>query len=131
MVNDIYNTSRTISTPFLYYPRVPAPSPLPPPLLTDSLGFVVNGDWGVFESMVSARHKGMQDIATKLYVPASRAYSLSEKIPFHLLLCSNPISLAAFLPLNPTANTLGRPKPMRLQVMRQCTIDVRYVSYLP
>ncbi|EAU85980.2 hypothetical protein CC1G_03003 [Coprinopsis cinerea okayama7 len=116
-----------ITTPFLYFPRTRPPSPLPPPLSTDSFGFTSSIEWNVFESVISSRRIGMQDIMAKLYIPATRTYCLSQRIPVHVLLSSSPISLSAFLPMSPTAVTLGQPKPTRLQVMRQSTVDVRNV----
>ncbi|KAH6912685.1 hypothetical protein BKA70DRAFT_772091 [Coprinopsis sp. MPI-PUGE-AT-0042] len=116
-----------VSTPILYNPRTQPPSPLPPSLLTDSTGFVPTDDWTCVESSIAAKGKGAQDIKTKLYIPASKTFSVVESIPFHLLLSSTPASLATFLPLSPALNTLGRPKALRLQVMRQSTVDVRNV----
>ncbi|TFK24984.1 hypothetical protein FA15DRAFT_383944 [Coprinopsis marcescibilis] len=119
--------TQTVATPILYYPRTHPPSPLPHPLVTTSRGFLETPEWGVHESVLYARQKGINDITVKLYIPVSRVFCISERIPFHLSISSNPISLAAFLPLSPTTHVVGRPKAMRLQLMRQSTVDVRSV----
>lgn len=123
-------SKRNVSTPVFYNPRNQPPSPLPSPLPTDSSGFIPDDNWTCVESSIAAKGRGAQDIKTKLYIPASKTFSVAESIPFHLLLCSTPASLATFLPLSPSRNTLGRPKALRLQVMRQVTVDVRYVHSL-
>lgn len=65
------------------------------------------------------------DIAVKLYLPASRIFSMTMSIPFHLSLESSAVSLAAFLPLSPiSSNPLSR-KVTRIQLMRQTVVDVR------
>jgi len=51
---------------------------------------------------------------------------MTQPIPFYLILESSAVSLAAFLPFSPTAGTLGPRKVMRVQLMRQTTVDVRY-----
>jgi len=56
---------------------------------------------------------------------------MSQPIPFHLTIQSSAVSLAAFLPFSPTANvnTLSQRKITRLQLMRQTTVDVRWVVW--
>lgn len=55
---------------------------------------------------------------------------MTQPIPFYLTLESSAVSLAAFLPSSPTENTSGH-KTMRVQLMRQASVDTRYgFSYL-
>lgn len=52
---------------------------------------------------------------------------MGESIPFHLSLHSTPTSLATYLPMSPMAKTLGSKKPTQVQLMRQSTVDVKWV----
>jgi len=114
-----------VSTPFVYFPRSRPASPIPRPLKHFSSGFDVNTpDWKLFESILHSRSAVRPNITAKLFVPSSRVFCMSKPIPFHLSLESSAVSLAAFLPLGPTANTIGR-KATRMQLMRQTTVDVR------
>ena len=123
---DLIAGTSNVTAPILYYPRSLPPSPLPSRLSTDAFGFITRNEWTCIESTISAK-ADLHDIKVKLYIPASRTFSMSEPIPFHLLLCSSAPSLAAFLPMSPALNTLGRPKAMRLQAMRQAAVDVKNV----
>lgn len=126
---DLIAGTSNVTAPILYCPRSLPPSPLPSPLSTDAFGFIPRGEWTCVESSIAAKTKDLQDIKTKLYIPTSRTFSIAEPIPFHLLLCSSAPSLAAFIHLSPSRNTLGRPKAMRLQVMRQAAVDVKNVLH--
>ena len=66
------------------------------------------------------------DIVTKLYIPASRVFAVTQPIPFYLTLESSAVSLAAFLPFSPKAGTSSAGKVTRVQLMRQTTVDVKY-----
>ena len=64
----------------------------------------------------------------QLYLPASRVYCVTQSIPFHVTFSSSAFSLAAFLPYGPTATILAPNKVFtRIRVLRQSTVDVRYV----
>ena len=66
----------------------------------------------------------------QLYLPASRVFSLTQAIPFHVMFCSSALSLAAFMPYGPTATILAPNKQFtRLRVLRQSTVDVRYGGF--
>ena len=69
-----------------------------------------------------ASKSGSLDITTKLYIPSSRVFCISQAIPFHLTFESSVSALAAFRPLTPAP---GQTRPTRLEVMRQSTLDVR------
>lgn len=116
---------RTVSTPFIYYPRSRPAAPLPPLLRITRRGFELTPEWRSYESSVPCKNGGGQDITTKLYIPSSRIFCVSQSIPFHLTLESSAYSLAAFLPYGPMANLMGK-RPTRVQLMRQSTVDVRY-----
>ncbi|PBK75134.1 hypothetical protein ARMSODRAFT_951210 [Armillaria solidipes] len=112
-----------LSTPFIYYPRTRPAIPPPAPLRPAQNGFRYDPEWQVYESIIKAKNPGMQDIKTKLYVPASRIFCLRHPIPFHLTLESSAQSLAAFLPYGPGLTTR---RATRVQLMRQVTVDVRH-----
>ncbi|KAI0337486.1 hypothetical protein BDW22DRAFT_1363973 [Trametopsis cervina] len=117
----------TISTEFVYYPRSRPAVPLPSAMLSHpKTGWVESPEWRGFESVIPAHVPGVQDIATKLYIPASRVFSLTETIPFHLTLRSSAYSLAAFMPYGPTASVLNPNKQhTRISLFRQSIVDVR------
>ncbi|KDR82877.1 hypothetical protein GALMADRAFT_238510 [Galerina marginata CBS 339.88] len=122
----IHVGSTVVSTPFVYYPRSRPSSPIPPPLQHGPDGFIATPDWKVFESVLHSKSSTRPNIVTKLYVPASRVFCMSKPIPFHLSLESSAVSLAAFLPMGPTANNgVSARKITRVQLMRQTTVDVR------
>jgi hypothetical protein len=120
----IHVGSTYVSTPFVYYPRSRPSSAIPPPLRHGPAGFHVTDEWKAFESVIQSKSTARPNIVAKLYIPASRVFCMSQPIPFHLSLESSAVSLAAFLPMGPTANTITR-KVTRVQLMRQTTVDVR------
>ncbi|KAK0187805.1 hypothetical protein F5146DRAFT_1104673 [Armillaria mellea] len=75
-----------LSTPFVYYPRTRPAIPPPAPLRPAPNGFRYDPEWQIYESVIKAKNSGMQDIKTKLYVPASRIFCLRHPIPFNLTL---------------------------------------------
>lgn len=120
--------SRHVSTPFKYFPRTRPAVPIPLPLqYRAGAGFLATSDWKLLESTLYSKSQTRPNIAAKLYIPASRTFCMTQPIPFHLTLESSAISLAVFLPFGPTvANPTSR-KVTRIQLMRQTTVDVRYV----
>ncbi|KAF8967179.1 hypothetical protein BDZ97DRAFT_1656721 [Flammula alnicola] len=114
-----------LSTPFVYFPRSRPAQPIPLPLQHDSTGFQDTPDWKMFDSTLRSKSKTRPDITAKLYLPTSRIFCMTMTIPFHLTLESSAVSLAAFLPLSPTANTIPTRRVTRVQLMRQTTVDVR------
>ncbi|KAJ6496127.1 hypothetical protein C8R45DRAFT_823226 [Mycena sanguinolenta] len=119
----------SVSTPFIYYPRTRPPLPTPSPLhCTEAGEFTEGPGWQVYQSVVKAKAtNGMQDIGVKFYLPASRMFCASEAIPFHITLESDAHSLAAFLPYGPIPGTSTEFPATRIQVMRQSTVDVKFV----
>ncbi|KDQ62639.1 hypothetical protein JAAARDRAFT_171170 [Jaapia argillacea MUCL 33604] len=116
----------TVSTHFIYHPRTRPSTPLPLPLQSGPGGFVDNPDWKVFDTIIRTKERGGKDIAQKLYIPASRVFSLKEPIPFYLTLTSSAYSLASFLPFGPISMSLAPGKRYtRIQVVRQSVCDVR------
>ncbi|KAH9480633.1 hypothetical protein JR316_0007233 [Psilocybe cubensis] len=113
-----------VTTPFVYFPRSRPASPIPHPLQYTPNGFVNTPDWKLFESVLYSKSPARPNINVKFYIPAARVFCMTKSIPFHLSLESSSVSLAAFLPLSPSANTIGR-KATRVQLMRQTTVDVR------
>ncbi|KIK69777.1 hypothetical protein GYMLUDRAFT_34175 [Collybiopsis luxurians FD-317 M1] len=113
----------TLSTAFVYYPRTRPAVPLPPPLQPARNGFEGRPEWQMYEYTIHSRRSSLQNIKSRLYVPASRIFCASQSIPFHLTFESSAQSLASFLPLGPSGGSLKR--PTRLQIMRQVTVDVR------
>lgn len=120
---------RHVSTSFIYFPRSRPASPIPQSLYHTASGFHVTPDWKVFESVLRSKTTVRPDIITKFYLPTSRIFSMTQPIPFCLTLESSAVSLAAFLPFGPTSRTLGR-KMTCVQLMRQTTVDVRWVGSL-
>lgn len=121
-------TDTSVSTDFIYFPRSRPALPLPPPMMLTNTkpGVLENSDWRCFESRIPARTPGVTDITTKLYIPASRVFCMSEPIPFHLSLVSSAYSLAAFMPYGPTASLLAPHKQhTQIQLLRQSIVDVR------
>ena len=116
---------RVLSTPFTYYPRSRPAAPLPYNLSFNGDGFELHPDWTAFESIMKSKQIGKPDILARFYVPTSRIFYIGQSIPFHLSLQSSAVSLAAFLPLSPTAS--GKRCATQVQVMRQTTVDVRCV----
>ncbi|PFH53372.1 hypothetical protein AMATHDRAFT_55290 [Amanita thiersii Skay4041] len=115
----------TITTPFIYYPRTRPAAPIPVPLIPTTEGFVEAPEWRVCESAVVPKVAGVQEIRTRLYLPASRIFCVKQPIPFHLVLQSSAKSLAAFLPCVPYPTLMNTKQATRLQLMRQSTVDVR------
>ena len=66
------------------------------------------------------------EIVTKFYTPAPGFSCITQPIPFYLTLESSFVSLASCLPFNPTASISGPRNVMRVQLMRQTTVDARY-----
>ena len=65
----------------------------------------------------------------QLYLPASRVFSITQPIPYHVMFGSSAFSLAAFLPYGPTATILAPNKYFtRIRVLRQSIVDVRYAA---
>ncbi|KAF6755930.1 hypothetical protein DFP72DRAFT_989989 [Ephemerocybe angulata] len=102
-----------VNTPFLYRPRTRPPSAVPPPLITNASGFALAPEWTLLESVLPSRQPGLQDIATKLYIPSNRTFYMRE---------------TTYLPLSPTAKTLNSRKSTQVQLMRQSTVDVRNIE---
>ncbi|RDB14666.1 hypothetical protein Hypma_016341 [Hypsizygus marmoreus] len=121
----IHLGSTTVTTPFIHYPRTRPPVPIPAPLSSSPHGFIETSLWRCYESEISAKSSGGQSISTRLYVPASRIFCISEPIPFHLSFQSSARSLAAFLPYAPTPVYLNPKQVTRIQLMRQSSVDVR------
>ncbi|KAI0763247.1 hypothetical protein BC629DRAFT_1294140 [Irpex lacteus] len=119
--------NNSISTELVYYPRSRPAVPLPPAMTIDNkTGIIESPQWRCFQSVIPAHGHNVEDIRTKLYIPASRVFAISEPIPFHLVLNSTAYSLAAFMPYGPTASLLSAHKQhTRLQLLRQTIVDVR------
>jgi len=121
----IHVGTTVVSTPFVYSPRTRPASTLPLPLQHLQFGFHVTPDWKLTESIVQSKSAIRPNLKMKLYMPNSRTFCKTQTIPFHLTVQSSPISIAAFLPFSPTANTTSTKKITRIQLMRQTTVDVR------
>ncbi|KAJ4465830.1 hypothetical protein C8J55DRAFT_440508 [Lentinula edodes] len=117
--------SSVLSMPFIYYPRTRPMVPLPAPLKLTQDCFNGTPDWQLYESVMTSRRSSLQDISTRLYIPASRIFCASQNIPFHVTFESSALSLATFLPFGPSGNPSTK-KPTRLQIMRKVTVDVRH-----
>ncbi|KAF7332284.1 hypothetical protein MKEN_00109600 [Mycena kentingensis (nom. inval.)] len=119
--------STTVSTPFIHYPRTRPALPIPTPLLRCEGGFIEAPDWKRYDYTLKATKSkaNTQDIQIKLYLPASRIFCVSDKIPFHVTFESTAYTLAAFMPYGPTT---GKVSATKVQLMRQSTVDVRSMS---
>lgn len=125
---DGVNVCRSLSAPFIYYPRTRPAAPLPPPLrkASTNLGLTQSPHWRMYEQRVASRVPGGQDITSRLYIPASRIFSRSQPIPFHLTFSGSAFALAAFLPFLPTASLLSPYKQhTKIELLRQSIVDVR------
>jgi len=122
--SNILSISTTVATPFIYHPRTRPAAPLPPPLIPSRRGFIEAPNWSCHKSEIRARANG-QNIITKLHVPTSRIFCISQPIPFHVTFESSSQSLVAFLPYCPTVGYIKAKQATRVQLMRQSTVDVR------
>ncbi|KAI8994206.1 hypothetical protein BD414DRAFT_513794 [Trametes punicea] len=123
----------TVSTPFIYYPRSRPAIPLPEPMRQslDTFKFVETPEWQRWEATMNARMSTAKDIHCQLYLPASRVFSITQPVPFHIMFSSSASSLAAYLPYGPTANVLSPSKHFtRIRILRQSTVDVRNAMIL-
>lgn len=114
-----------VTTPFIYYPRTRPAAPIPASLFPACRGFLANEEWQLYESKIRARNPAVPDITSTLYIPATRIFCISQPIPFYLSLKSPALSLASFLLPTPTSSSLEAKQAMRIQLMRQSTVDVR------
>jgi hypothetical protein len=117
-----------VSTPFIYYPRSRPSRGIVSPLNFSINGFEITPEWHVVESNLRSKKHVRPDIVTKFYTPALGVFCITQPIPFYLTLESSAVSLAAFLPFSPTTSTSGPRKVMRVQLMRQTTVDIRYAK---
>jgi len=119
----------TVSTPFIYYPRSRPAVPLPAMFVMrhapGSASPLDVPDWECFTSVMAAKTYSGKDIISRLYVPASRVFCVTQPIPFQLTFSSSAFSLAAFMPLGPKASYLSDKRATRIQLIRQTTVDVR------
>ncbi|KLO10909.1 hypothetical protein SCHPADRAFT_906442 [Schizopora paradoxa] len=129
-------TNPSVSMPFVYRPRnrpsIPLPASLSPKVMgTDS--FYDDEDWMSSQTVAKAKSTRYESVLVKLYLPASRVFSITEPIPFNLFLSSSAFSLASFLPFAPPhSSSAGSPSvrqgTTRVQVVRQMAVDVRGIS---
>ena len=120
-------SSSSVTIPFIYLPRTRPAYPIPTQLFPTKNGFILTPEWRVYESVMVAKKSSGQNIKTKLYLPASKIFCVSQPIPFHLTLESSAMSLAEFLPYSPIVTVVGKPKATRVELTRQSTVDARYV----
>ncbi|GLB38635.1 hypothetical protein LshimejAT787_0505000 [Lyophyllum shimeji] len=123
--SNLLSISTTVATPFIYHPRTRPATPLPPPLIPSRHGFIEAPNWTCHTSEIRAKGKGGQNVITKLYLPTSRIFCISQQIPFHVTFESSGRSLTAFLPYCPTVGFIRPKQATRMQLMRQSTVDVR------
>jgi len=81
--------------------------------------------------VIHVKAPGGRDITTKLYIPASRTFCVSQPIPFHLTFSSSSFVLASFLPFGPTVRVVSTKQPTRVQLIRQSTVNVRWELFVP
>jgi hypothetical protein len=135
---------RTVSTPFLYYPRTRPAVSVPRSLVVGPSGVLPTSEWRLFETKIYSRIKAGDDVISQvsfvsspaysqspdpilwqLYIPSSRIFCLKQNIPFYLVFKSTARSLAAFMPYSPNSTIPLTKRAMRLELLRQCTVDVR------
>lgn len=115
-----------VSTPFMYHPRTRPSVPLPPALTwTSSRGLSLTPDWRTFEVTSKTKKSRLQDVLVKLHIPKSRIFCFTQRIPFYLTIESSAVSLAAFLPFAPSSGTMNSRAPMKIEVLRQATVDIK------
>ncbi|KAF5360486.1 hypothetical protein D9756_005008 [Leucocoprinus leucothites] len=116
-----------VNTPFLYYPRSRPSVPLPRTLnWTPTQGFRLTDEWSTNEAISKTKQSHLQDVIIKLHVPKSKIFCFTQRIPFYLSIESSAVSLAAFLPYAPTTGTKNSKVAMKVEVLRQTTVDVKY-----
>ncbi|KAG6889568.1 hypothetical protein C0992_004737 [Termitomyces sp. T32_za158] len=125
MKSTVLSGSTTVSTTFKYYPRSRPATQLPPPLIASHHGFIDTPDWTYHQSEIRSKDKKLESIKTKVYLPTSRIFCISQPIPFYVVLESSSSSLTSFLPFCPTAGSIKRNQVTQIQLMRQSTVDVR------
>jgi len=117
-----------VSTPFVFYPRSRPAIPLPSPLQSFGTDLRSTPGWEILEYVLRSKATARPDVVTKLFIPASRTYCISQPIPFYLSFESTAsISLSAFLPFSPTSGNSPSKKITRVQLIRQSSVDIKYV----
>jgi hypothetical protein len=82
-------------------------------------------EWSTYETTAKAKQSRLQDVVVKLHIPKSRIFCFTQNIPFYLTIESSAVSLAAFLPFAPTSGPITPKVAMKIEVLRQTTVDVR------
>ncbi|KAA1469675.1 hypothetical protein DENSPDRAFT_835329 [Dentipellis sp. KUC8613] len=116
----------TVTSPFTYYPRTRPAQALPPPPLPTSYapGLQETALWRAHESSLVSRVANSKGISCKLYLAKSHVFHMRQPIPFHLSFSGSAMSLASLLPFLPTQGQSPTKSCMRIQVLRQTSIDV-------
>ncbi|KAK7033793.1 hypothetical protein R3P38DRAFT_2772755 [Favolaschia claudopus] len=98
----------SLSTPFIYYPRTSPVHSLPAPLEWAKKGFTEQVGWKAYTYVIKTYPKsGLANIIVKLYVPASRAFWVSDSIPFHISFESeSDKTITEFQPFGPADSPL-------------------------
>ncbi|KAJ3573188.1 hypothetical protein NP233_g2601 [Leucocoprinus birnbaumii] len=118
-----------VNTPILYYPRSRPSFPIPRALAwIPTQGFDLSDEWSTYETVAKAKQSRLQDVVVKFHVPKSRVFCFTEKIPFYLNIESSAVSLAAFLPYAPTTGSPSPKVAMKVEVLRQTAVDVKYTT---
>ena len=105
-----------LSTALIYQPRSRPPTPPPPALhpVTFTPRLDSRPDWQAFTTVIKAKRSfksappDLEDLESKLYLPATRIFPTTQSIPFYLSFLSSPNTLAAFMPFGPqTPGSVG------------------------
>ena len=124
-------THRTLSTPFIYYPRSAPARGIPPRLQprTTSPGLHIAPEWRVHTGTIAARLPGLsKSIVCKFYTPASHVVCMRRAIPYHITFIGPGLALTTLLTYMPSRTGAAAVRACsRIQLIRQTSVDAKCV----
>ena len=125
------HTYRTLTTPFIYYPRTAPARGIPPRLepKASSPGLHITPEWRVHESPIAVRLPGLsKSIICKFYTPASHVLCMRRAIPYHITFTGPGLALTTLLTYMPSRTGAAAVRACsRIQLIRQTSVDVKCV----
>ena len=124
-------THRTLTTPFIYYPRTAPARGIPPRLepKASSPGLHITPEWRVHESPIAVRLPGLsKSIICKFYTPASHVVCMRRAIPYHITFTGPGLALTTLLTYMPSRTGAAAVRACsRIQLIRQTSVDAKCV----
>jgi hypothetical protein len=122
---------RTLTTPFIYYPRTAPARGIPPRLepKATSPGLHITPEWRVHESPIAVRLPGLsKSIICKFYTPASHVVCMRRAIPYHITFTGPGLALTTLLTYMPSRTGAAAVRACsRIQLIRQTSVDAKCV----